>query len=49
MILRRSKAESDEVIQARCHYMQAEVDGRTIYDLYDDAHVKVSGNPLFLS
>ncbi|KAJ0020210.1 hypothetical protein Pint_31342 [Pistacia integerrima] len=32
--------DSEELIQASCHYMQAEVDGCVIYDLYDDAHVK---------
>lgn len=32
----------DEVIQARCHYTSAEVDGRVLYNLYDDARVKVS-------
>ncbi|KAF3444432.1 hypothetical protein FNV43_RR14124 [Rhamnella rubrinervis] len=37
----RSTAEcaSDEVIQARCHYTIALVDGRVLYNLYDDAHV----------
>lgn len=34
--------DSEELIQARCHYTQAEVDGCVIYDLYDDALVKVS-------
>ncbi|XP_044504372.1 DNA (cytosine-5)-methyltransferase CMT3-like [Mangifera indica] len=34
--------DSEEFIQARCHYTQAEVDGCVFYNLYDDAHVKVS-------
>lgn len=33
-------------MQARCHYTSAEVDGKIVYNLYDDAHVEVS---LFLS
>lgn len=32
--------DSEEVIQARHHYSQAEVDN-FIYNLFDDAHVKV--------
>ncbi|KAJ4724096.1 Cytosine-specific methyltransferase [Melia azedarach] len=32
--------DDEEIVQARCHYTRAEVDGRVIYDLYDDAHVK---------
>ncbi|XP_020221194.1 DNA (cytosine-5)-methyltransferase CMT3 [Cajanus cajan] len=32
--------EDDEIIQARRHYTQAEVDGCMLYKLYDDAHVK---------
>lgn len=39
-----SKDDSEEVIQALRHYTQAEVDGRILYDLYDDAHVKVSSS-----
>ncbi|GMJ13672.1 chromomethylase 3 [Hibiscus trionum] len=36
-----SKDESDsEVIQARRHYTQAEVDGYMTFNLYDDVHVK---------
>ncbi|KAJ8760000.1 hypothetical protein K2173_010856 [Erythroxylum novogranatense] len=35
-----SKDDSDEIISAKCHYLQAEVDGHIIYNLYDDAHVK---------
>ncbi|KAF2286276.1 hypothetical protein GH714_013067 [Hevea brasiliensis] len=35
-----TKDDSEENIPARCHYIQAEVDGRFIYNLYDDAHVK---------
>ncbi|GLU19509.1 hypothetical protein SLE2022_357570 [Rubroshorea leprosula] len=37
----KSKDEDDEeVIRARRHYARAEVDGRVLYDLYDDAYVK---------
>ncbi|KAL5765204.1 hypothetical protein ACOSQ2_017798 [Xanthoceras sorbifolium] len=37
---RNSKDDDDEeLIQARCHYTKAEVDGQ-VYDLNDDAHVK---------
>ncbi|KDP44326.1 hypothetical protein JCGZ_19193 [Jatropha curcas] len=36
------KDDSDDVILARCHYRQAEVDGHNIYNLYDDAHVKAA-------
>ncbi|GKV21739.1 hypothetical protein SLEP1_g31691 [Rubroshorea leprosula] len=32
--------DDEEVIQARRHYTRAEVDGRVIYDLNDDAHVQ---------
>jgi hypothetical protein len=39
-----SKDDSEQTIQARCHYTQALVDGRTLYNIYDDAHVKVSVN-----
>ncbi|KAH7532322.1 hypothetical protein FEM48_Zijuj04G0007600 [Ziziphus jujuba var. spinosa] len=44
------KPDSDEeVIQARCHYTSAEVDGRVLYNLYDDAHVKAGqGEPYFI-
>ncbi|XVF08541.1 hypothetical protein REPUB_Repub07fG0012100 [Reevesia pubescens] len=36
-----SKDDSDsEVIQARWHYTQAQVDGCVTFNLYDDAHVK---------
>ncbi|CAK9140069.1 unnamed protein product [Ilex paraguariensis] len=31
--------ESEEIIQAKCHYLQAEVDCRVVYNLQDDAHV----------
>lgn len=34
-------SRDEDSVQARCHYAKAEVDG-FIYDLYDDAHVKVS-------
>ncbi|GFZ18230.1 chromomethylase 3 [Actinidia rufa] len=34
------KDNSEEVIQARCHYEKAEVDGRVVFSLEDDAHVK---------
>lgn len=33
--------DEEEIIQAKCHYMRAEVDGHITYDLFDDAHVKV--------
>ncbi|XP_057422555.1 DNA (cytosine-5)-methyltransferase CMT3-like [Lotus japonicus] len=37
----RSKSSSDDdILQARRHYREAEVDGSTLYKLYDDAHVK---------
>ncbi|RHN56293.1 putative DNA (cytosine-5-)-methyltransferase [Medicago truncatula] len=36
----RSNSDEDEVLQARCHYTEAKVDGGVIYKLYDDAHVK---------
>jgi len=35
-------SDEDEVLQAKCHYTEAEVDGGVIYKLYDDAHVQVS-------
>jgi len=38
----RNQDEDEEIHQARHHYVEAEVDGCTIYKLYDDAHVKVS-------
>ena len=38
------RSESEEIILARRHYTQAEVDGQILYNLYDDAHVKVSFN-----
>lgn len=38
--LRRGMRES-EILKAKCHYRQANVDG-VIYKLYDDAYVKVS-------
>ncbi|KAK6235691.1 hypothetical protein SCA6_011028 [Theobroma cacao] len=41
VVSKNSKDENDsEIIQARRHYTQAEVDGRVLYNLYDDAHVK---------
>ncbi|XP_075635133.1 DNA (cytosine-5)-methyltransferase CMT3-like [Castanea sativa] len=45
----RSKDESDEIILARRHYTQAEVDGQILYNLYDDAHVKApEGVPSYI-
>ncbi|GAB4835134.1 hypothetical protein Ancab_000043 [Ancistrocladus abbreviatus] len=45
----RSGSEEEELTQARCHYLQAEVDGHVIYNLYDDAHVKAEdGQPNFI-
>ncbi|XP_061345031.1 DNA (cytosine-5)-methyltransferase CMT3 [Gastrolobium bilobum] len=35
-----NSSDDEEILQARCHYTQAEVDGCTLYKLYDDAHVK---------
>ncbi|KAI5321117.1 hypothetical protein L3X38_030188 [Prunus dulcis] len=32
--------QDEDAIQARGHYIKAEVDGRNIFDLYDDAHVQ---------
>nr|POE63871.1 pentatricopeptide repeat-containing protein [Quercus suber] len=37
-----SKSEDKEVLQARCHYTQAMIDG-SIYNLNDDAYVQVYG------
>ncbi|PSR86881.1 DNA (cytosine-5)-methyltransferase [Actinidia chinensis var. chinensis] len=34
------KDDSEEVIQARCHYEKAEVDDRVVFSLEDDAHAK---------
>jgi len=39
---RGSKSEEKEVLQARCHYTQAMIDG-SIYNLNDDAYVQVYG------
>ncbi|KAL9324724.1 hypothetical protein ACSQ67_009581 [Phaseolus vulgaris] len=36
----RNQDEDEEIHQARHHYLEAEVDGCTIYKLFDDAHVK---------
>lgn len=36
--------DDKEIIQARRHYTQAEVDDCADYKLNDDAHVKVSQN-----
>ncbi|OIW08926.1 hypothetical protein TanjilG_05902 [Lupinus angustifolius] len=36
----KSNSDDDEIIQARRHYTQAEVDGSLLFKLYDDAHVK---------
>ncbi|XP_028051822.1 DNA (cytosine-5)-methyltransferase CMT3 isoform X1 [Camellia sinensis] len=36
----KSNDDSDEIIQARSHYLKGEVDGRVIFNLDDDAHVK---------
>ncbi|KAG5550546.1 hypothetical protein RHGRI_015492 [Rhododendron griersonianum] len=33
-------ANSEEIVQGRCHYTMAEVDGRVIFNLEDEAHVK---------
>ncbi|KAK9273931.1 hypothetical protein L1049_018743 [Liquidambar formosana] len=35
-----NKGDTEEVLQAQCHYTQAEVDGHIIFNLYDDAYVK---------
>ncbi|KAF5447968.1 hypothetical protein F2P56_033477 [Juglans regia] len=40
------KDDSEEIIQALHHYTRAEVDGRILYDLYDDAHVKAGDGEL---
>ena len=34
----------NQIIQARRHDTQVEVDGRILKNLYDDAHIKVSFN-----
>lgn len=36
-----SADDDDEIIQAKCHYLKAEVDGSMIFELNDDAHVQV--------
>lgn len=36
--------DDEEITQARQHYTRAEVDGCIIYELNDDAYVKVSLN-----
>ncbi|XVF49453.1 hypothetical protein PTKIN_Ptkin04bG0013800 [Pterospermum kingtungense] len=40
VVSKSANDESDEIIQARRHYTQAEVDGCATFNLYDDAHVK---------
>lgn len=35
-------SDEEEVILARCHYTEAQVDEGVIYKLYDDAYVQVS-------
>jgi hypothetical protein len=35
-------SDDEELIRARRHYTEAEVDEGVIYKLYDDAHVQVS-------
>jgi len=35
-------SDEEEVLLARCHYTEAQVDGGVIYKLYDDAYVQVS-------
>ncbi|KAL6321188.1 hypothetical protein AAG906_015532 [Vitis piasezkii] len=37
----KDKDDSEEIVKARCHYRQAEIDGRVIVNLNDDAHVKI--------
>ncbi|MED6131246.1 hypothetical protein PIB30_008286, partial [Stylosanthes scabra] len=46
----KSKSDSDgNIILARRHYTQAQVDGCTLYNLYDDAHVKAEeGNDNYI-
>ncbi|CBI16477.3 unnamed protein product, partial [Vitis vinifera] len=39
-----TKDDSEEIVKARCHYRQAEIDGRVIVNLNDDAHVKAGDN-----
>ncbi|XP_004513047.1 DNA (cytosine-5)-methyltransferase CMT3 isoform X2 [Cicer arietinum] len=36
----KSNSDDEEILQARHHYTEAEIDGCTIYKLNDDAHVK---------
>ncbi|WJX30184.1 DNA (cytosine-5-)-methyltransferase [Trifolium repens] len=36
----KSNSDDEELIRARHHYTEAEVDGGVIYKLYDDAHVQ---------
>ncbi|KAF8393923.1 hypothetical protein HHK36_020125 [Tetracentron sinense] len=43
----RNSGEEVEVLQARCHYSQAEVDG-CIFNLNDDAYVKADDLPVFI-
>ncbi|KAF7144120.1 hypothetical protein RHSIM_Rhsim05G0215600 [Rhododendron simsii] len=33
-------SNSEEIVQARCHYTMAEVDGRVVFNLEDEAHAK---------
>uniref|UniRef100_A0AAU7N4H5 DNA (cytosine-5-)-methyltransferase n=1 Tax=Vitis davidii TaxID=103354 RepID=A0AAU7N4H5_9ROSI len=40
----KDKDDSEEIVKARCHYRQAEIDGRVIVNLNDDAHVKAGDN-----
>lgn len=48
---KRPKAadDDDEIIQAKCHYLKAEVDGSMIFELNDDAHVQSEdGKPPYI-
>ncbi|KAJ8420644.1 LOW QUALITY PROTEIN: hypothetical protein Cgig2_031998 [Carnegiea gigantea] len=45
----KSSEDEDELIPAKRHYLKAEVDGTTIYELCDDAHVKSEdGKPPYI-
>ncbi|GMH11523.1 hypothetical protein Nepgr_013364 [Nepenthes gracilis] len=45
----KGSEEDEELMQAQCHYLQVEVDGHIIFNLYDDAHVKADeGEPNYI-
>ncbi|KAL2940700.1 hypothetical protein RDABS01_029050 [Bienertia sinuspersici] len=45
----KTSDEDDELMPAKCHYLKAEVDGSTIFELNDDAHVQSEdGKPPYI-